>query len=45
MAKCAGRRNVYDAYSDYVVFWYRHQTKISRGVLKGAARRFDKRTA
>jgi len=25
-------------------FWYRHRTKISRGGLKGAARRFDKRT-
>jgi hypothetical protein len=25
-------------------FWYRHLTKISRGVLKGADRRFDKRT-
>ena len=25
-------------------FWYRYQTKISRGGLKGAARRFDNRT-
>ena len=25
-------------------FWYRHRTKISRGGLKGVARRFDKRT-